>query len=210
MTTAIDALEQLREGNRRYLAGHINSDGVNSTRRQQLVDGQFPIAVIIGCSDSRVPVEHIFNQGLGDLFVIRVAGNVIAPTLVGSAEFAVQKFGVRLVVVLGHTKCGAVAAVVNTRMADPPVPASSEPSPNIRMVLDRIHAGLESVSFSPGDDDDTKIQIAVRKNIDTSIEHLLDYSELFKQMVDSGELMVVGAQYDIETGEVEFFDEMPR
>lgn len=207
MTTALDALEQLIAGNRRYVAGQSNAEVASAERRQQLVDGQSPIAVVIGCSDSRVPVELIFNQGLGNLFVIRVAGNVIASTQIGSTEFAVKTFGTRLVVVLGHTRCGAVVAVANSYFSNPPFPAWSELSLNEQAIFSRIHSAQDWAGLKHYDADyDTKVQMAVRRNIKYSTESLLECSAYLNKMVASGELMVIGAEYDIESGEVEFFD----
>ena len=207
MASAIEALKRLKEGNRRYLAGQFNDDAVSAERRQQLTEGQSPIAVIIGCSDSRVPVELIFNQGLGDLFVIRVAGNIIEPTLVGSAEFAVRSFNTKLVVVLGHSKCGAVAAVVKSALHVPTVSDSIEPSANVRAILTRIHSALRlEPSINHNDNHDTIMKIAVRKNVEASVQSMLDYSDFFQRMVEKHKILPIGAQYDIDTGEVEFFD----
>src|ERR671911_2640897 len=134
MVPAIEALERLREGNARFASNMASSGALLShTQRAALAGGQQPFAIILGCSDSRVPAEIVFDQGLGDLFVIRVAGNIVAPSQVGSVEFAAEKFGTRLVVVLGHTYCGAVAATLEELQRP-----SETQSRNLRSIVDRI------------------------------------------------------------------------
>jgi len=136
--TAIEALERLREGNRRFVSGVRSLEPLMSqARRQEFVEGQQPFAVILGCSDSRVPVEIVFDQGLGDLFVIRVAGNIVAPSQIGSVEFAADRFGTRLVVVLGHTRCGAVLATLEELQ-----PSAEKPSRNLSSIVDRIRPSV--------------------------------------------------------------------
>jgi carbonic anhydrase len=131
---ASEALERLREGNRRFVSDLAKADGLSSrSRRAELVTGQRPFAIILGCSDSRVPAEIVFDQGLGDLFVIRVAGNIVAPSQIGSVEFAAERFGTRLVVVLGHSQCGAVLATLEELQR----PRESQ-SRNLRSIVDRI------------------------------------------------------------------------
>ena len=123
MISGREALKRLREGNKRFASDTMSRETVpNHARRADLVSGQEPFAIILGCSDSRVPAEIVFDQGLGDLFVIRVAGNIVAPSQVGSVEFAATRFGTRLVVVLGHSQCGAIVATLEElqRPAAPP------------------------------------------------------------------------------------------
>ena len=138
---ALDALELLRKGNGRFASGLRSGDGAASlTRRAELVTGQEPFAIILGCSDSRVPAEIVFDQGLGDLFVIRVAGNIVAPSQVGSVEFAAERFGTRLVVVLGHSQCGAILATLE-ELGRP----TENQSRNLRSIVDRIRPSVEAL-----------------------------------------------------------------
>ena len=139
MIAARQALERLQEGNRRFVAGRPGlGAAADEARRNELVEGQAPFAAILGCSDSRVPAEIVFDQGLGDLFVIRVAGNIVAPSLVGSVEFAADKLGTRLVVVMGHSGCGAVQATLD-ELERP----SENRSPNLRSIVERIRPSIE-------------------------------------------------------------------
>ena len=207
MISAIDALKRLQEGNRRFVS-EIRSDNVltSQTRRRELVAGQKPFAIILGCSDSRVPAEIIFDQGLGDLFVIRVAGNIVAPSHIGSVEFAAEQFGTRLVVVLGHTKCGAVEATLE-ELARP----SGSRSPNLRAIVDYIRPAVaELLETEIREDKDMLVHHAVRANIRASAKHLRHGSKILEQMIAESGLVVVGAEYSLETGEVEFFDGLPE
>ncbi len=141
MISAREALERLREGNRRFASGVRSSDTLTSpTRRSELTAGQEPFAIILGCSDSRVPAEIVFDQGLGDLFVIRVAGNIVAASQIGSVEFAAERFGTRLVVVLGHSQCGAVLATLEELQR----PTESQ-SRNLRSIVDRVRPSVEAL-----------------------------------------------------------------
>ena len=202
MLTALEALERLREGNRRFASGVRSLETLASqARRQDLVEGQAPFAVILGCSDSRVPVEIIFDQGLGDLFVIRVAGNIVAPSHVGSVEFAAAEFGTRLVVVLGHSRCGAVTATVEELRR----PAENQ-SPNLRSIVDRIRPSVETLmetDLKGGTDE--LIRQAVRANVRASVDHLRHGSAILEDMIRTEGLLVVGAEYALETGAVDFF-----
>lgn len=204
MTSPNDALNALREGNRRFVAGEI--DAVSLARRAHPADmsgGQSPFAIILACSDSRVPVELVFDQGFGDLFVIRVAGNIVAPSQIGSIEFAASQFGTRLVVVLGHSNCGAVIAALKELSLE-----ETHQSPNLRAIVDRVRPAIEPVIAAHGDADETALlEAAVRANVLASVERLLHGSLILEQLVDAGELVIVGAEYSIESGKVEFFDE---
>lgn len=206
MISAHQALERLREGNKRFVSDSRNGGGpATQSRRRELVSGQEPLAIILGCSDSRVPAEIIFDQGLGDLFVIRVAGNIIAPSLVGSVEFAAERFGTRLVVVLGHTECGAVLATLE----DLERPAENR-SPNLRSIVDRIRPSVEPLLASdPRHDRDELVHHAVRANIRASANQLRHGSSILEDLVEKDGLLVVGAEYSLETGVVEFFDGTP-
>ena len=203
MIPARQALAELREGNRRFAAGSANTDPRNvAARRHELATGQEPFAIILGCSDSRVPAEIIFDQGLGDLFVIRVAGNIVAPSQVGSVEFAAARFGTRLVVVLGHSKCGAITATLE-ELARP----TPEQSRNLRSIVDRVRPSVETLLGTElARDQDALIDAAVRANIRVSANHLRHGSELLEQLIQKDGLMVVGAEYSLDTGVVDFFD----
>lgn len=207
MITAREALERLREGNRRYVAGTPAVDPfTRSARRSELVGGQEPFAVILGCSDSRVPVEIVFDLDLGDLFVIRVAGNVVASSQVGSVEFAASQFGTRLVVVLGHTQCGALHATLEALRRPEPVTGT----PGLRAIVDRIRPAIvDLVAADPGGDPEALVRRAVRANVRTSVRQLRHGSPLLEQLIEEDGLMVVGAEYSLESGEVVFFEGVP-
>lgn len=206
MISALEALERLRVGNRRFAEGVRSLDTyMSQARRSELVAGQEPFAVILGCSDSRVPVEMIFDQGLGDLFVIRVAGNIVAPSQVGSVEFAVEKFGTRLVVVLGHTRCGAI----QTTLEELQRPAENQ-SRNLRSIVDRVRPSVEELLETEFKHDrDALAEHAVRANVRVSANHLRHGSEILEQRIERDGLLVVGAEYSLETGAVDFFDGVP-
>jgi len=176
--------------------------GVGAARRQELVGGQEPFAVVLGCSDSRVPVELVFDRGPGDLFVIRVAGNIVAPSLVGSVEFAAEVFGTRLVIVLGHSDCGAVGATV-----DELGQGGGIGSPNLQSIVDRIRPAVEElVAAHPGGDPETLLSRAVRANVRASADRLRNGSEILEHLIASDGLRVVGAEYSLDSGLVDFFD----
>ena len=203
MLTAKAALERLREGNQRFVSGVRSLETLMSqAHRDELLKGQAPFAVILGCSDSRVPVEIVFDQGLGDLFVIRVAGNVVAPSLIGSVEFAAEKFGTRLVVVLGHSKCGAVTATLE-ELERP----SENRSPNLHAIVDRVRPSVETLlEANPQQNRDELLRHAVRANVRSSVDHLRNGSQIIEGLIQNDGLLVVGAEYWLETGEVEFFE----
>jgi len=175
-------------------------------KREHLAAGQRPFAIILGCSDSRVPAEIVFDQGLGDLFVIRVAGNIVAPSLVGSVEFAAERFGTRLVVVLGHSNCGAILATIEEFYG----PGDSR-AHNLRSIVDRVRPSVETLlATGLRHDHDKLVREAVRANIRASASHLRHGSDLLEQMIESDGLLVVGAEYSLETGVVDFFDGLPQ
>jgi carbonic anhydrase len=207
MLRAMDALERLREGNRRFVSGIRSTDQLASaTRRTELVREQDPYAVILGCSDSRVPAEIVFDQGLGDLFVIRVAGNIVAPSQIGSVEFAAEWFGTQLVVVLGHSRCGAVAATLQQLTGQP-----QRGSRNLRSIVDRVRPALMPLlDNGPGADGEALLRRAVRANVRASVNQLRHGSDAIEQLVQQDLLLVVGAEYSLETGEVEFFEGLPE
>jgi len=203
MITAMEALERLREGNGRFVSGVRSLDTlVTGRRRDEFVRGQAPFAVILGCSDSRVPVEIVFDQGLGDLFVIRVAGNVVASSQIGSIEYAAEQFGTRLVVVMGHTRCGAVQATVE-ELRRP----TEQQSPHLRSIVDRIRPAVVELAASASTDEvEATVRRAVRANVRMSADHLRHGSDILEHLIEHDGLLVVGAEYALETGVVDFFD----
>jgi carbonic anhydrase len=195
MISAQEALARLREGNRRFVERGAQPAGRPSA-------GQEPFAIVLGCSDSRVPAELVFGQGFGDLFVIRVAGNIVAPSQVGSVEFAVERFETRLAVVLGHTQCGAVAATVE-ELRDP----QGHASPNLRAIVDRIRPAVEPLLAGPLANDSAALAAqAIRANVRASVDHLRHGSALLERRIERDGLLIVGAEYCVEEGTVEFFD----
>jgi carbonic anhydrase len=200
---AREALERLREGNARFVAGRGNVDEMSSrTRRAQLVTGQEPFAIILGCSDSRVPAEIVFDQGLGDLFVIRIAGNIVAPSQIDSVEFGVERFGTRLVVVLGHSQCGAVLATLDELRR--PREAQSR---NLRSIVDRVRPSVEALLATDLRADVNRlVSAAVRANVRASANQLRHGSEVLERLIARDGLRVVGAEYSLETGVVDLFD----
>lgn len=204
---AHDALERLRAGNARFVADRPSPDTSTSpAHRAALTAGQEPFAIILGCSDSRVPAELIFDQGLGDLFVIRVAGNIVAPSLVGSVEYAAAQLGTRLVVVLGHTGCGAVQATLDELQRPP-----ASQSPNLRAIVDRIRPSVQGLLETELRHDPAALgQHAVRANVRASANHLRHGSAILEHLIAEDGLVVVGAEYALETGHVDFFDGLPE
>jgi len=205
MVSAQEALERLRAGNRRFAAGARSHDAQLSHARRVEIEQQQqqPFAIILGCSDSRVPAELVFDQGLGDLFVIRVAGNIVAPSQVGSIEFAAERFGSRLVVVLGHSQCGAIQATLE-HLRDP----SDIRSMNLRSIVDRVRPSVEKLlSSETGNDPDALVRQAVRANVEGSVNHLRHGSEILERLIRDEGLRVIGSEYSLETGVVEFFDD---
>jgi carbonic anhydrase len=206
MLSASEALDRLREGNARFVADiRSHATVVRRSHRGDLADGQEPFAIILGCSDSRVPAEIVFDQGLGDLFVIRVAGNIVAPSQIGSVEFAVSKFGTRLVVVLGHSRCGAVEATLEELQRP-----STKQSRYLYSIVDRVRPSVEPLLATPLRDDPAALmRDAVRANVRVSAGQLRHGSELLESLSSDG-LLVVGAEYSLENGMVEFFDGVPQ
>ncbi|WP_263081195.1 carbonic anhydrase [Endozoicomonas sp. Mp262] len=206
MIPALEALKRLQEGNRRFASGVMSLDKLASAnKRTDLAAGQEPFAIILGCSDSRVPAEFIFDQGLGDLFVIRVAGNVVAPSQVGSVEFAAECFNTRLVVVLGHSRCGAVTATLEEMKR----PTKSQ-SRNLRSIVNRIRPSIEGLLEEESPSSHEKLmQRAVRANVRASVNQLKHGSEILEQLTEENGLLIVGAEYSLDTGLVHFFDGVP-
>ncbi len=238
MISARDALELLKDGNRRFVADRKRAAQVGATRRNELTERQEPFAIVLGCSDSRVPAEIVFDQGLGDLFVIRVAGNIVAPSQIGSVEFAAEQFHTQLVVVLGHSGCGAIVATIEQLKR--PVEKQSR---NLRAIVDRVRPSVEPLLATelrhdgdagmdargratqaragmpaleqrreqlPGAVAEALVRDAVRANVRASVSHLRHGSEILEGLIASDGLLVVGAEYSLDTGVVEFFDELPE
>jgi carbonic anhydrase len=207
MISGSEALERLREGNRRFVSDVRGSAAlITQTRRSELAEGQEPFAIILGCSDSRVPAEIVFGQGLGDLFVIRVAGNIVASSQIGSVEFAAERFGTPLVVVLGHSRCGAVLATLEELMRP-----REKQSRNLRSIVDRIRPSVEGLLATElSHDSEALVRHAVRANIRASANQLRHGSEVLEELIQKGRVLVVGAEYSLETGAVDFFDGVPE
>jgi carbonic anhydrase len=205
--SAREALARLKDGNRRFVEGLRSHDALAvEARRTEVAAGQEPFAIVLGCSDSRVPAEIVFDQGIGDLFVIRVAGNIVAPSGIGSVEFAAERFGTRLVVVLGHSRCGAVIATLD-ELARP----AENQSRNLRSIVGRISPAVESLvaaggAAGGGRDPETLLRDAVRANVHYATDQLRHGSEILERLIGQDGLMVVGAEYSLETGIVEFFE----
>jgi carbonic anhydrase len=203
MISAKEALERLREGNRRFASGvTAHATFASHLRRGELAERQEPFAIVLGCSDSRVPAEIVFDQGLGDLFVIRVAGNIVAPSQVGSVEFAAERFGTPLVVVLGHSRCGAILAALEELLRP-----GQGPSRNLRSIVDRVRPSVAALFETElRHDQAALVRQAVRANVSASADHLRHGSDVLEQLIQRGRLHVVGAEYSLETGIVDFFD----
>lgn len=202
MISAQQALQRLREGNQRFVANLSSHETLLHPQQFDLAQEQNPCAIILGCSDARVPAEIVFDQGLGDLFVIRVAGNIVAPSQVGSVEFAASRYGTPLVVVLGHTQCGAIKATVEELQR----PEENQ-SRNLRSIVDRVRPAVEGLLKTELKDDiPTLLKHAVRSNVSVSVNHLRYGSAVLESLIRNKGLRIVGAEYAIETGVVEFFD----
>lgn len=206
MISSREAFDRLRAGNRRFVSSVLDPAAIlDAEQRARLAAGQEPFAIVLGCSDSRVPAELVFDQGFGGLFVIRVAGNIVAPSQVGSVEFGAARFGTPLVVVLGHSQCGAILATVEELRQPAP-----DQSPNLRSIVGRVRPSVEPLLKTElAGRPDALVAAAVRANIRASANHLRTGSEILERLVAAGKLVVVGAEYSLETGLVEFFDGVP-
>ncbi len=201
MISPQQALQRLKDGNRRFVDDTQDRTAlITQAHRHSLTDGQQPFAIVLGCADSRVPAEIVFDQGLGDLFVIRVAGNVVAPSQIGSVEFAAEQYRTKLVVVLGHTNCGAILATVD-ELERP----SEQRSPNLASIVDRIRPSVEPLLESGCcQNHDELVQQAVRANIRASVDQLRHGSDVLERLIRDSRLLVVGAEYSLQTGIVDF------
>ena len=203
MISPREALQRLRDGNRRFVSGGAGRNGIpHHERRVEIAETQEPFAIILGCSDSRVPAEIVFDQGLGDLFVIRVAGNIVAPSQIGSVEFAAERFHTRLVVVLGHSRCGAILATIE-EMRRP----TENQSRHLRSIVDRIRPSVEPLMFTElRNDQDALVHEGVRANVRIAANQLRHGSDVLEQLIQTEGLRVVGAEYSLDTGLVDFFE----
>jgi carbonic anhydrase len=199
MISTEEAINRLRKGNERFVSDSsiFNNALSHKSRRHSLAEDQDPFAIILGCSDSRVSSEIVFDQGLGDLFVVRVAGNIVAPSQIGSIEFAVERFGARLVVVMGHSRCGAIQATLDSLRCP-----SENQSKNLRSIVDRIRPSLELLDIDQ--DPEITLQQAVRANIHSSVSQLQQKSRVLEQLIKKGDLLILGAEYSLDTGIVNF------
>ena len=203
MIDAAEALRRLRDGNHRFVSGQTPAQTLSHNVRRILAVDQAPFAIVLGCSDARVPAELVFDQGFGDLFVIRVAGNVVAPSQVGSVEFAASKFGTKLVVVMGHSQCGAITAAVEELLD-----GATTQSRNLRSIVDRVRPSVERViGVRRGTDRKTIVRESVIANVKVSVEHLRHGSELLEKLIQNDGLVIVGAKYSLDTGIVTFLDD---
>ena len=201
MIAAAEALARLRDGNNRFVSGQTPTQTLSNNIRRILAADQAPFAIVLGCSDSRVPAELVFDQSFGDLFVIRVAGNIVAPSQVGSVEFAASRYGTNLVVVMGHQHCGAIAATLEELLD------GATQSRNLKSIVDRIRPSVATLlAGHPGLDRKTLAREAVRANVRASVDHLSHGSELLERLVRNHGLLIVGAEYSLDTGIVTFFE----
>lgn len=204
--SAAEALTRLREGNGRFVSNVRSIEALASlSRRIDPNERQQPFAIILGCADSRAPAETIFDQGLGDLFVIRVAGNIVAPSQIGSVEFAAERFGTQLVVVMGHSHCGAISATVEQLEAS----KSDGPAPsrNLLSITDRIAPVISPLMHTDlAKDRAALLRAATRANVAAAADHLRHGSRSLEELSLKNGLVVVGAEYDLATGIVDFFD----
>jgi carbonic anhydrase len=199
---AAEALTRLRDGNRRFVSGQTPAQTLSNNVRRILAGDQAPFAIVLGCSDSRVPAELVFDQGFGDLFVIRVAGNIVAPSQVGSVEFAASRFGTKLVVVMGHQHCGAIDATLEELLDGAPTQ-----SRGLQSIVDRVKPAVSTLlAGRPGLDRKTLAREAIRANVRASVDHLSHGSELLERLVHNDGLLIVGAEYSLDTGVVTFLD----
>lgn len=202
MIPAADALTRLRDGNRRFTSGETPTQTLSNNVRRILAGDPAPFAIVLGCSDSRVPAELVFDQSFGDLFVIRVAGNIVAPSQVGSVEFAASRFGTKLVVVMGHSRCGAIEATLEELLD-----GATSQSRSLSSIVDRVRPAVETLlAGRPGIDRKTLAREAVRANVRASVDHLSHGSELLERLVYNDGLLIVGAEYSLHSGLVDWLD----
>lgn len=199
MTSAQEAIKLLKEGNQRFVA---NKRQIDPHGDDHAVD-ENPIAIVLGCSDHRAPPDIVFDRGLGDLFVIRVAGNIVTPTQLGTIEFAAQTFGPRLIVVMGHSRCGAIQATIQTRHKN-----ATPGSPNLDSIIKRMLPAIDAHLDSETDPTDLDfIRQVTHTNVFNSIRDLRAHSQIIADLMDNDNLLIVGAYYDMVSGRVEFIEQ---
>ena len=191
-----ESLSKLLEGNKRFISGQLTTKDCSAEKRQELTKGQHPFAIVLSCSDSRVPAEIVFDQGLGDIFVVRVAGNVVDPTTLGSIEYGAEHLNAPLLMILGHEQCGAVAATLD---------AKGKPEGNIGAILKKIMPAVKTAKAAKKDKDET-LQIAIQENVRNTYRDIMKNSKIVPEMVHEGKLKVIGAEYYLGTGKVEIID----
>ena len=202
------ALQKLIDGNARYaLTANGGAESHIEVKNHQSLKTQNPFAIILSCSDSRVPVELVFDQGLGDLFVIRVAGNIAAPSQIGSVEFACQKFNTPLVVVLGHSSCGAISATVDSLINDINESGETNPmSPNLAAIVDQVAPSASSViAKNKSSNREELLYKTMRANVAQSVKQLELGSSIISDLIKQKQLTIVGAEYSLESGKIEFY-----
>ncbi len=206
MINALDALKRLQEGNARFIAGESRDHTLAAPGKHPFVEKQEPTAIVLGCSDARVPAEIIFDQGIGDLFVIRVAGNVVAPSGIGSVEFCAEQFGTRLVILLGHSHCGAVTATLLELEK-----SEGHGSSHLDSIVGRISPVIAPIFelHEAGADPEKLLERSIRANIRASANQLRHGSRVLESLIKNDGLMVIGAEYSLKTGVVDFFDGVP-
>ncbi|CAN5490344.1 hypothetical protein BH11CYA1_BH11CYA1_23170 [soil metagenome] len=204
--TPEQALQELKSGNKRYLTGKTNHFTVDVLRREiTAANGQKPVAIVLGCSDSRVPVEMVFDQGLAELFVVRVAGNVCATSELASIEYGVKYLGIPLVIVLGHTECGAVKAAVDSAVNGALLPG------NLPTIMSKIAPAVASARRShPNEKGNQLVYSSAVANVWLSASDMLSNSTIVKEAVYSGKVKIVGAMRDIKSGTITFLGEYPQ
>lgn len=193
-----DSIGKLLDGNKRFMTGEHAKKDIGESRRQELTKGQHPFAIVLSCADSRVPTELIFDQGLGDIFVVRVAGNVVEPTTLGSIEYGAEHLNAPLLVILGHEKCGAVKATLE---------AKGKPEGNIGAILKKIMPAVNTAKKANKGTEDT-LDIAIKENVKNTYKEVMK-SKIISELVHEGKLKIVGAEYYLGTGKVEIIDLAP-
>ena len=194
-----EALQKLMDGNKRFVSGTLAQKDLSAKKREELAKGQKPFATVLTCSDSRVPPELLFDQGLGDIFVVRVAGNVVDPIALGSIEYAAEHLGSPLVLILGHSKCGAVKATLESK---------GKPEGNIGAIVKKIMPAVDAAKKKGGTQDEI-LETAIKENVKNVYADVMKNSKIIPHLVEEGKLMIVAGEYDITTGKIEMI-ELPK
>ena len=194
-----EAMQKLMDGNKRFVSGTLAQKDLGAKKREELAKGQKPFATVLTCSDSRVPPELLFDQGLGDIFVVRVAGNVVDPIALGSIEYAAEHLGSPLVLILGHSKCGAVKATLESK---------GKPEGNIGAIVKKIMPAVDAAKKKGGTQDEI-LETAIKENVKNVYADVMKNSKIIPHLVEEGKLMIVAGEYDITTGKIEMI-ELPK